>query len=97
MALLVGGVVPALLGFACVGLGIAAVTPCVYVAAARQGSDALALVAAMGTTGLLAGPAVIGFIASGTSLVWGMGAVAASALVVSLCTTRIRFPVLADV
>ncbi|MFE9557078.1 MFS transporter [Streptomyces sp. NPDC006703] len=96
VALLVGGVVPTLLGFACVGLGIAAVTPCVYVAAARQGSDALALVAAMGTTGLLAGPAMIGFIASGTSLVWGMGAVAASALVVSLCTTRIRFPVLAD-
>ncbi|KOU35906.1 MFS transporter [Streptomyces sp. WM6378] len=96
VALLAGGVVPALLGFACVGLGIAAVTPCVYVAAARQGSDALALVAAMGTTGLLAGPAVIGFIANGTSLVWGMGAVAVSALVVSLCSTRIRFPVLAD-
>ncbi|MFD7337990.1 MFS transporter [Streptomyces violascens] len=96
VALLAGGVVPALLGFACVGLGIAAVTPCVYVAAARQGSDALALVAAMGTTGLLAGPAVIGFIANGTSLVWGMGAVAVSALVVSACSTRIRFPSLAD-
>ncbi|MFE9372823.1 MFS transporter [Streptomyces sp. NPDC006711] len=95
LALLAGGVVPALLGFACVGLGIAAVTPCVYVAAARQGSDALALVAAMGTTGLLAGPAVIGFIASGTSLAWGMGAVAVSALAVSLCSTRIRFPSLA--
>ncbi|GAA4069088.1 MFS transporter [Streptomyces hundungensis] len=94
LALLAGGVVPALLGFACVGLGIAAVTPCVYVAAARQGSDALALVAAMGTTGLLGGPAVIGFIANGTSLAWGMGAVAASALVVALCSTRIRFPAL---
>lgn len=41
LALLVGGVVPTLIGFACVGLGVAAVTPCVYVAAARQGSDAL--------------------------------------------------------
>ncbi len=29
LALLVGGVVPTLLGFACVGLGVAAVTPCV--------------------------------------------------------------------
>jgi MFS family permease len=96
LALLVGGVVPALLGFACVGLGIAAVTPCIYVAAARQGSDALALVAAMGTTGLLAGPAVIGFIASASGLVWGMGAVAASAILVSLCTTQIRWPALAD-
>lgn len=91
VALLVGGVVPALIGFACVGLGIAAVTPCVYVAAARAGSDALALVAAMGTTGLLAGPALIGFIASGSSLVWGMGAVAASALLVSVCATQIRW------
>ncbi|MGW3042375.1 MFS transporter [Kitasatospora sp. NPDC001159] len=92
LALLVGGVVPTLLGFACVGLGVAAVTPCVYVAAARQGSDALSLVAAMGTTGLLAGPAAIGFIAGATSLVWGMAAVAASAAVVSLCVTRIRWP-----
>ncbi|MGW3071742.1 MULTISPECIES: MFS transporter [unclassified Kitasatospora] len=89
LALAVGGVVPTLLGFACVGLGVAAVTPCVYVAAARQGADALSLVAAMGTTGLLAGPAVIGFIAGATSLLWGMAAVAASAAVVSLCATRI--------
>ncbi|MFJ8624840.1 MFS transporter [Kitasatospora sp. NPDC093550] len=92
LALLVGGVVPTLLGFACVGLGVAAVTPCVYVAAARQGADALSLVAAMGTTGLLAGPAVIGFIAGATSLVWGMATVAASAAVVSLCATRITWP-----
>ena len=96
LALLVGGVVPALLGFACVGLGVAAVTPCVYMAAARQGSDALALVAAMGTTGMLAGPAVIGFIASASSLAWGMGAVAASAVAVSLCSTRIRWPARAE-
>ncbi|WP_329567488.1 MFS transporter [Kitasatospora sp. NBC_01266] len=92
LALLAGGLAPALLGFACVGLGVAAVTPCVYVAAARQGSDALALVAAMGTVGLLAGPAVIGFIANAGGLVWGMGAVAASAIVVSLCAARIRWP-----
>ncbi|WP_457029875.1 MFS transporter [Kitasatospora sp. P5_F3] len=95
-ALLVGGVVPALIGFACVGLGTAAITPCVYVAAARQGSDALALVAAMGTIGLLAGPAIIGFIADGSSLVWGMAAVAASAGLVSLCSTRIRWKALAE-
>ncbi|MDF9811469.1 MFS transporter [Streptomyces sp. SPB162] len=94
LALLAGGVFPALLGFACVGLGVAAVTPCVYVAAARQGPDALALVAAMGTIGLLAGPPVIGFIASGSSLTWGMGAVAASATLVALCATRIRWPAL---
>ena len=91
LALLAGGVLPALIGFACVGLGVAAVTPCVYVAAAAQGSDALTLVATMGTVGLLAGPPVIGFIANASGLTWGMGAVAACALIVSLCATRIRW------
>jgi MFS family permease len=91
VAVLVGGVVPALLGFALVGLGIASVTPCVYVAAANQGSDALALVAAMGTVGLLAGPGVIGLIANGAGLSWAMGAVAIAAGVVAACTSRIRW------
>ncbi|MFD5792708.1 MFS transporter [Streptomyces diastatochromogenes] len=89
LALPAGGVVPTLLGFACVGLGAAAVTPCVYVAAAERGSDALALVAAMGTTGLLAGPALIGFVAGAGGLTLGMAAVAASALIVTLTATRI--------
>ncbi|MGW5426936.1 MFS transporter [Streptomyces sp. NPDC004059] len=92
LALLAGGLVPTLLGFACVGLGAAAVTPCVYVAAAGHGSDALALVAAMGTTGLLAGPALIGFVASTTSLTLGMTTVAASALIVTLTAFRIPWP-----
>ncbi|MFF4567427.1 MFS transporter [Streptomyces sp. NPDC001435] len=90
-ALVTGGVASALVGFACVGLGCAAVTPCVYVAAAKQGSQALALVAAMGTTGLLAGPPLIGFVANSSSLVWGLAVVAAAAAVVSLCSTQIRW------
>lgn len=92
LALLTGGVVPTLLGFACVGLGAAAVTPCVYVAAAGHGSDALALVAAMGTTGLLAGPALIGFVASAANLTLGMTTVAAAALTVTLTAFRIPWP-----
>ncbi|WP_369392560.1 MFS transporter [Streptomyces sp. CG1] len=84
LALAAGGVVPTLLGFACVGLGAAAITPCVYVAAAGHGSDALALVAAMGTTGLLAGPALIGFVAGATNLTLGMTTVAVSALIVTV-------------
>ncbi|WP_369192372.1 MFS transporter [Streptomyces sp. R08] len=91
LALPLGGAIPTLLGFACVGLGAAAVTPCVYVAAADRGSDTLALVAAMGTTGLLAGPALIGFVASVGGLVSGMAAVAVSALIVSLAATRIHW------
>jgi len=89
LALLAGGVAPTLLGFACVGLGAAAITPCVYVAAAERGSDALSLVATMGTTGLLAGPALIGFVAGAGGLTLGMAVVAASALAVTLTATWI--------
>ncbi len=97
LALLSGGVAPALIGFACVGLGIASVTPCVYVAAAKNGSDALTVVATMGTTGLLAGPPLIGFIANASGLVWALGVVAATAMLVSVCATRIRWtPVAAE-
>ncbi|WP_460106328.1 MFS transporter [Streptomyces sp. YKOK-J1] len=89
LALAAGGVLPTLLGFACVGLGAAAVTPCVYVAAAGRGPDALSLVAAMGTTGLLAGPALIGFVAGAGGLTLGMATVAASALTVTLAAAWI--------
>ena len=91
VAVLAGGVFPALAGFALVGLGIASVTPCVYVAAANHGADALALVAAMGTVGLLAGPGLIGLIASGAGLAWAMGAVAIAAAVVAACTPRVTW------
>jgi MFS family permease len=90
-ALLLGGWIAALAGFACVGLGMAAVTPCIYVAAARQGPDTLALVAAMGTAGLLVGPPIIGFVAQGSSLVWGMAVVVAAIVLIFLSTTRITF------
>lgn len=90
-ALLLGGIVPALTGFACVGLGMAAVTPCIYVTAAKKGPDTLTLVASMGETGLLAGPPVIGLISNASSLVWGMCFVALSAGLVSLFAARIRW------
>ncbi|UQU64755.1 MFS transporter [Couchioplanes caeruleus] len=91
-ALLAGGVIPALAGFACVGLGMAAVSPCLYVAAAREGSDTLTMAAAMSTTGLLAGPPVLGFIAEGSSLVWAMGAVAVTAWLAVLSVVPVRWP-----
>lgn len=91
-ALLVGGVYPALAGFACMGLGMAAVSPCLYVAAAQHGSKALTLAAAMSTTGLLVGPPAIGFIAEGTSLTWGLGAVVLTAWLAVLCVLPVRWP-----
>lgn len=90
-ALLLGGWIPALAGFACVGLGMAAVTPCVYVAAARLGPDTLAVVAAMGTAGLLAGPPAIGFVAGASNLVWGMTVVVAAIVLVGLSIAQVRF------
>jgi MFS family permease len=90
-ALLLGGWAPALIGFACVGLGMAAVTPCIYVEAAKQGSNALALVASAGTAGLLVGPPIIGFVAGGSSLVWGMTVVVAAIVLIFLSTTQITF------
>ncbi|TDD59980.1 MFS transporter [Kribbella antibiotica] len=89
-ALLVGGLVPTLVGFACVGLGMAAVTPCLYAAAAKEGSNALTLVSTMGTLGLLAGPPAIGALTNATDLRWGMAAVAVFAFLVTACTTQIR-------
>ncbi|WP_406357020.1 MFS transporter [Streptomyces sp. NBC_01635] len=91
LALAAGGTWPALVGFACVGLGMATVTPCLYVAAAAEGPRALALVAALGTTGLLAGPALIGFVAGRTDLTVGMAVVAASALLVSVSARRVTW------
>jgi MFS family permease len=91
-ALAVGGLIPGLVGFACVGLGMAAVTPCVYVAATKDGTNALTLVAAMGTTGLLAGPPVIGFVTNATNLVMGMATVALSAILVTVSVAQVRWP-----
>ena len=90
-AVLTGGVVPALAGFACVGLGMAAISPCLYVAAAREGTATLTMVSAMSTTGLLAGPPAIGFIAEATDLTWGMGAVAVTAWLTVLCVVPVRW------
>ncbi|GAA4609603.1 MFS family permease [Actinoplanes octamycinicus] len=91
-ALVLGGLITALAGFACVGLGMAAVTPCLYVAAARAGSRTLSLVASAGTAGLLAGPPVIGFVAHRAGLVWGMGVVVLATLMLAAVLAPIRWP-----
>jgi len=61
-----------LIGFAAVGLGLSIVIPLVYGAAGNTpgipGGRGVASVATIGYTGFLAGPAVLGWIAEGTSL-----------------------------
>lgn len=91
LALLLGGLIPALLGFALVGLGVAAVSPCVYAAAAKHGSVALAAVTTMGSIGALMGPPVIGFIAHASNLAWGMAVIALAAALISVCTKKVKW------
>ncbi len=90
-ALLIGGVVPALVGFALFGVGVATVSPCVYAAGAREGGVALAAVMTLGSLGFLVGPLVIGAVAQATNLSWGMAVVAAAAIVLALLSRRVRW------
>ena len=90
-ALLVGGVVPALVGFALFGIGVATVSPCVYAAGAREGGVALAAVMTLGSLGFLVGPLVIGAVAQATNLSWGMGVVATAAFALALMSRRVRW------
>ncbi|KAF0815032.1 Inner membrane protein YbjJ [Andreprevotia sp. IGB-42] len=88
-AVLVGGYVAGLLGFVMVGLGVAAVSPCLYQVAARQGPVALAAATTTGSVGFLVGPPMIGFIAHHLHLGWGLGFVALSAGLIAYAATRI--------
>ena len=90
-ALLIGGVAPALVGFALFGIGVATVSPCVYAAGAREGGVALAAVMTLGSLGFLVGPLVIGAVAQATNLSWGMAVVAAAAIALAALSRRVRW------
>ena len=90
-ALVVGGIVPALLGLALFGIGVATVSPCVYAAGAREGGVALASVMTLGSLGYLVGPLAIGAVAQATNLSWGMGVVATSAIALAWLSRRVRW------
>ncbi|MGI5254103.1 MFS transporter [Actinacidiphila glaucinigra] len=62
--LLVGTTWSALMGWACLGLGLSTTVPALITAAGRHGPRAVAAVTATGYIGLLAGPAAIGALAS---------------------------------
>ncbi len=86
-----GGVVPALVGFALFGVGVATVSPCVYAAGAREGGVALAAVMTLGSLGFLIGPLLIGSVAQATNLSWGMGVIALAALALAGLSRRVRW------
>jgi MFS family permease len=78
----------ALAGYTLVGLGCANIVPALYSLAGQQQDMperlAIPAITTMGYAGILAGPALIGFVAHSTSLTVAFTAVAASMLVVAI-------------
>jgi MFS family permease len=90
-ALVIGGIAPALVGFGLAGIGVAAISPCVYAAAAQRGAVALASVTTLGSMGALVGPPLIGGVAQHAGLAWGMGVIAISAFVMAPMVRRVSW------
>lgn len=88
LALLITNPLVVIVGFAGVGLGVSAIFPLVYSAAGRTPGitpgAGLAAVATIGYGGFLAGPPVIGLVAHGTNLRFGLAIVALLAVMIVL-------------
>ena len=84
----------ALAGFAAIGIGCANIVPVMFSLAGRQTvmpeSHAIPAVSTLGYAGVLAGPALIGFVAHGTSLVFAFACLAAALLSVAVALRRLR-------
>jgi MFS family permease len=94
VALLVAEPWATLLGFACVGWGVASAFPLAFSAAGNApGVDqgfALAAVATLGYSGFLVGPVLIGVLSDGFSLRVALGVVVAFALVMVVLSPSLR-------
>lgn len=92
LALLVPHPAAVLAGFTLVGLGFANVVPVLFSAAARvpgvTPAHGIAAVSGLGYLGMMAGPPVVGLIAEGTSLGWGLATVVLFALALALAARR---------
>ncbi|TVT81422.1 MFS transporter [Pseudomonas sp. H3(2019)] len=78
----------ALIGYALVGVGCSNIVPVLYTAVGKQNvmpeSIAVPAITTLGYAGILAGPAVIGFIAHGSSLSFAFGLIAVLLLAVAI-------------
>lgn len=94
LALLAGTPATALVGFACLGAGLAAMVPVVFRGAGEvpgmAPGVALAAVSTLGYTGFLAGPPLIGGLAAATSLPVALGTICACCAVVVLLAGSAR-------
>ncbi|GLR52362.1 MFS transporter [Shinella yambaruensis] len=75
------------------GLGVANMVPAVFARAGNVGADAagraISIVTTMGYSGLLLGPALLGFLAQATSLVVSFGLITLAFLVIAAVTIRL--------
>lgn len=87
--MLTGGVAAALAGFTLVGLGCANVVPVLFSAAGRQTimapGLAIAAITTVGYSGILLGPALIGFVSEATSLPIAFWGIAGLVLAIPAC------------
>lgn len=88
--------IAAYIGFTLIGLGASNIVPVLFTAAGNQTSMpmglAISAVVSMGYAGLLAGPALIGFIAQMSSLSISFLTVAVGLLVLAACATKVTRP-----
>jgi fucose permease len=77
-----------MLGFGLAGLGVAAVFPCVFSAAGREGPTALAGVATLGYAGGLIGPPMMGYVVHGLGMQAGFGLLGVVSIAVCLAAAR---------
>ncbi|TQI81360.1 putative MFS family arabinose efflux permease [Serratia fonticola] len=87
LAIAVNSVIASLIGFMLVGVGASNVVPILFTAAGNQqtmpANLAIASVTTVGYAGILAGPALIGFIAQFSSLTFALACVASMLLIVT--------------
>lgn len=93
-ALVIGHPIAALVGFACLGAGLAVMVPVVFRAGAQlpgvSSGVGIAAVSTMGYSGFLIGPPVIGGVAELTSLPLALGLLVALSLVIAALAPRVR-------
>jgi fucose permease len=94
IALLLGNPLAALVGFACVGIGLSNVIPVVFSAAGQTGGmatgNAVAAVATAGYFGFLVGPPSIGYVAQATTLPLGLGLVVGFLGLIAMLAGNVR-------
>ncbi len=94
VATFAGALPLALLGYALIGLGCANIVPALFSMAGNQKtmpeSLAIPAITTLGYAGVLAGPALIGFVAQASSLVFAFCLVAAALLLVGISARWVR-------